>query len=70
MSRNINENKSTEKFIDIADWSESYVEFVTKNGLMKGYNENGKTIFKPKNNITREEMAVVICNIINYFKKN
>lgn len=70
MSNDVKEVKPAEKFIDIADWSEQYVDFVTKNGLMKGYNENGKLVFKPKNTITREEMAVVICNVINYFKKN
>lgn len=58
------------KFTDIADWSETYVEFVTNNNLMKGYLENGKLVFKPQNNITREEMAVVICNLVDYFKRN
>ena len=52
------------------DWSKQYVDFVTNNGLMNGYAQDNQILFKPKNNITREEIAVVICNLVNYFKKN
>lgn len=55
-------------FSDTDDWSKEYIDFVKNNKIMNGYMENGKLVFKPKNNITREEMAVIICNILDYMK--
>jgi hypothetical protein len=52
-----------DKFADKGQISEklrSHVALAVKHGLMQGYNENGKTYFKPKNNLTRAEAAVLL----------
>ncbi len=56
------------KFVDVPDahWAEHYIDFVTNLGIMKGY-EDGT--FKPDKTLTRAEAAVIIKNIIDYFKK-
>ena len=53
-------------FSDIKDrWSKQYIEESIRMGLLNGY-EDGT--FKPTQNITREEMAVIISKIMNKFK--
>jgi hypothetical protein len=50
------------EYLDVknSDWYSSYVKKVTKAGLMQGSNGS----FYPDKNITREEMCVVINNIL------
>ena len=48
---------------DIADrWSEPYIKQAIRCGIIKGY-EDGT--FKPEKPITREEVAVIITNLLN-----
>lgn len=51
------------KFIDVPEgkWSADDIDLVTKYKVMQGY-EDGK--FRPKENITREEVAAVAANLI------
>lgn len=43
----------------IDSWAKNYIIAVSSNGVMNGYNDN---TFKPTQNITRAEMAKIICN--------
>ena len=54
------------KFSDIKNrWSKEYIEQAIRMGLLNGY-EDGT--FKPTQNITREEIAVIITKIMDKFK--
>ncbi|MGO4889427.1 S-layer homology domain-containing protein [Anaerobacillus sp. MEB173] len=55
------------KDIEIDKWYAEVVEMAFKEGLIEGYPD--KT-FKPNENITRQEMAVLIIRAINYVEKN
>lgn len=46
---------------DIADWAIPYVKLSLLTGVFEGSLENNKLYFKPKQNIKRQEMAVVAC---------
>ena len=54
-------------FIDIMphQWFASYVSWASGNGIVKGYDDMD---FRPNNTITRQEMAVMINNFIEYKK--
>ncbi len=59
------ENGKAIEFLDeneIGNWAKPYVKKATEQGLLKG-NANG--YFKPKDNITRAELAQIIYNIIS-----
>jgi len=43
----------------IDSWAKNYIIAVNSNGVMNGYNDN---TFRPTQNITRAEMAKIICN--------
>jgi|GEM_PF-2417527 len=49
------------------DWYTYIIEAANRHQLMKGY---GDKTFKPENTITRQEMAMVISNVLNYQKHN
>lgn len=58
---NINENKIVYiKDINFNMWSYNAIVKSLKSGIIKGYEDN---TFKPKNNITREEIASILYNI-------
>lgn len=48
---------------EIADWARSSVEFVTQNKIMQGDNHGN---FRPTDPLTRQELAVALCNTIAY----
>lgn len=50
---------------DIAVWADQSVQFLKDNNISNGYKENGKTVFKPLNNITRAEAVVMMGRAIN-----
>ena len=52
------------RFTDVkeTDWHAAYVATLVDNGYVQGYGDNS---FKPNNNITRAEMAVIIGNILD-----
>lgn len=55
-------------FADISDnyWAKKYIDEVSTLGIMSGTGEDGsgKAIFNPGNNITRQEVAAVLCNMM------
>ncbi len=57
------EKDDDSKFIDVRpdDWYSDYVNIASKNALMSG---KGKDIFDPNGNITREELAQAISNVL------
>ena len=50
---------------DIAAWADQSVQFLKDNNISNGYIENGKTVFKPLNKITRAEAVVMMGRAIN-----
>lgn len=50
---------------DIAAWADQSVQFLKDNNISNGYKENGKTVFKPLNKITRAEAVVMMGRAIN-----
>jgi len=58
----INQIEKTVQFNDIkeADWSYNYIIKIAKLGILKGYDDGS---FKPKKEISREEMAVILSRI-------
>lgn len=49
----------------ISDWAIDSVKAVSKSGLMK--DNNDENLFNPYDNLTREEIAVVVANILNNY---
>ncbi len=51
-------------FVDIKDshWAKSYITYMNNFGIINGILENNKTYFKPQNNVTRGQFAVMIAN--------
>lgn len=47
---------------DIEGWYKPFIEKVMKSGLLKGYDEGG-IIFKPKQNISRAEVATLVMRL-------
>ncbi len=48
-------------FADMSShWSKAYVEDVANLGIVSGYPEGAGLVFKPENNATRQEMAVLL----------
>ncbi|WP_211750065.1 S-layer homology domain-containing protein [Paenibacillus sp. Marseille-Q4541] len=62
--------KTTSKSITFADesdipaWAKSDITAAVNAGLIQGYEEHGKTYFKPNQKITRAEMSVMIFNAL------
>ena len=60
-------NGSTEVFSDNTDIPEKYQSYVAtaiKLGFIKGSNENGKTVFRPNDSVTRGEAAMMASAIL------
>ncbi len=58
---------STDVFADKSDIPERYQSYVAtaiKLGFIKGSNENGKTVFRPNDNVTRAEAAMMASAIL------
>lgn len=53
-------------FADIEEsyWARDYIAYMNSFGVVNGIAENSKIYFKPANNITRAEFAVMIANLI------
>jgi hypothetical protein len=51
-------------FVDIKDghWAKSYITYMNNYGIINGIKENGKMYFKPQDNVTRGQFAVMIAN--------
>jgi len=45
-------------------WAKEMVKSVYEKGIVKGVIIDGKPMFLPDNNITREEFAVIVCNFL------
>lgn len=52
------------------NWAEEEIAIVVKRGYINGYSEYGETIFKPDNEITREEFSVMLYNFMGWSVKN
>jgi hypothetical protein len=50
---------------DIPAWARAEVAAAVQAGILKGYEQNGKTFFKASQTITRAEMSVMIANALN-----
>lgn len=46
-------------------WSEDFIKRTVKTGIISGYEDN---TFRPTNNLTREEMCVIICRLLDKMK--
>lgn len=46
---------------DVPDWAMNYVKLIVNNGFVSGYDDN---TLRPKNNISRAEVATIIFNIL------
>lgn len=58
-----NEKAEASQFADYSSISDSYKDYVLRAiyaGLINGYNEDGKTYFKPKNTLTRAEALTIL----------
>lgn len=53
--------------VEIPDSARAYVEYVKEQGIMQGMgnNENGDPVFSPKTNVTRSQMAKMLCTLID-----
>ncbi len=53
--------------VEIPDSARAYVEYVKEQGIMQGMgnNENGAPMFSPKTNVTRSQMAKMLCTLID-----
>ncbi|MDD6735268.1 MAG: S-layer homology domain-containing protein [Clostridiales bacterium] len=53
-------------FNDISDhWARDMVNFVHENGIINGYETENGVEFKPDNNMTRAEFAVIMCKFLD-----
>ncbi len=53
-------------FEDVSEdlWARDYITYMNNFGVVNGSVENGKTYFKPTDNITRAEFAVMVANLM------
>lgn len=47
-------------------WAEDIISEMSVNGIINGFEEDGKQVFKPENNMTRAEFAVMIAGYEGY----
>lgn len=45
-------------------WAESVIEKMADSGIINGFEENGKRLFRPDSNITRIQFAAIICKAL------
>lgn len=56
---------SIRKFEDISGhWSEDSVNRLRSKNIINGINENGLLYFRPEQNVTRIQLAVMLCNVL------
>ncbi len=46
-------------------WARDYISYMTSRGAVSGYKEDGKTLFRPDNSMTRAEFACMISGYLN-----
>lgn len=53
--------------VEIPDSARAYVEYVKEQGIMQGMgdNEKGEPVFSPNTNVTRSQMAKMLCSLID-----
>lgn len=63
-------NRKNPEFHDLDPeyWAYNYIDIATDMNLISGYQENGKNLFKPKNNLNRAEAAVLVVRTDDNFK--
>ena len=51
-------------FADVPEGASGYeaISWASANGIINGYTKDGQTIFKPNNNIVRQQMALMLMN--------
>lgn len=55
----------TTEFTDIdSHWAKKYVQDVADLGIVNGYAKKGKYEFRPNNNASRQEVAVLLCRML------
>lgn len=61
----IPQNLGDSSFTDVPEghWAKGYINAAYKNGYISGY---GNGIFKPNNNVTYQEVATILVNILEY----
>ena len=61
----LNEYDAETAFSDTdSNWAKNIISYMNENGVINGYNEDGKWLFKPQNNVTRAEFAVMLANLL------
>lgn len=58
--------KSENPFYDTdSHWAKDMIKDVYNKGIVSGTMQDGKLLFLPDDNMTREEFAVIVCNFLN-----
>ncbi|MDR3296180.1 MAG: S-layer homology domain-containing protein, partial [Clostridiales Family XIII bacterium] len=59
-------------FADVADgaWYSQAVNYLAEHEILKGYHENGQSVFKPEQNITRAEFAAIAARLDDLLAAN
>lgn len=67
----LNNYKGETKFIDTDNsWAKDIISYMNEKGVINGYYENNEWLFKPQNNVTRAEFAVMIANLLKLKESN
>lgn len=46
-------------------WARDYISYMSSRGVVSGYDENGASVFKPGQNMTRAEFACMVANYLD-----
>ena len=64
------ETEADLKFADTKNtqWYAESLTWAVNSGIVNGYEENGKSLFKPNKNITRDELAKMIVTFLSFME--
>ncbi len=51
-------------------WAKDIISYMNSQGVVNGSVENGKKLYKPNDNVTRAEFAVMVSNFMGYVKEH
>ena len=51
-------------------WAKDIISYMNKEGIVNGSTENGEILYKPQNNVTRAEFAIMVSNYLGLDTKN
>ena len=47
-------------------WARDIIEYMSSKGVVNGSTDNGQLVFRPDNNVTRAEFAIMVSNFMGY----